>query len=81
MKSRHKRVIELIEMACCTEKRRWRVSLEVTRVHKAIRPAAIEEELVYTREATNVANIIGHFMFSVFIKRKFPTLKVPYIVQ
>ena len=54
MKLHHKCVLEFIEMACCGKKK-----IEcVTRgyhVYKDIWAAAIEEELVCTREATNAA--------------------------
>ena len=70
MKLHRKCVIELNEVACCDEKKMECV-IRRYNIYKATWAAAIWEELVCTREATNAANrytitvmkeetIIGH---------------------
>ena len=56
MKSHSECVIELIELTCGGEKKKMECVIRGYHVYKAIWAAAIGEELVCTREATNAAD-------------------------
>ena len=49
-------LLSLFEIACCGEKKKIECVIRGYHIHKAIWAAAIGEELVCTKEATNAAN-------------------------